>query len=116
MYVVWNDVNTGISTSTKFRYTINLQQQLKYCCEVYMVLIDEHGSMHREYINARQPDPFVYEMGDLVWVRWQIKFDEKKGIVGKLIFQHIGLWEIISNPTGSLYKIRHRLKHNTTDK
>ena len=72
--------------------------------------------MHREYINDCIPDPFVYEIGDYVWARRQIKSNKAKGDVGQLYFQQTGPWEITSIKPGRLYELRHCHKNNTKDK
>ena len=75
------------------------------------MLVDDHRNMHREYINARRPDTFVYKVGNYVWVRRQITSNKAKGAVGKLRFQQIGPWEITSIKPGGSYESRHCHKH-----
>ena len=89
-----DDINLDISLDSKISYANSLQKRLQCCQEVYKVLIDEHRCMHREYVNARRPDPFKFEKGDYVWVRRQIQSNKARGIVGKLRFQQTGPWEI----------------------
>ena len=81
IYFVRLDINTGISTSTKLKYPDSLQKWLKCGHKVYKVLIDEYRFMLREYISARRPDPFICEIGDYIWVRRQIKSNEKRELL-----------------------------------
>jgi hypothetical protein len=95
-----------LSPNAKISYANDLKQRLKACQEVYKVLIEEHRCMHREYINARRPNPTLYEVGDIVWARRQIKSIKKRGIIGKLRYKQTGLWKIIENLEGGSYKLQ----------
>ena len=88
--VIKSDVNFDTPLFSKIKYAKDLTHRISKCHEVYKVLIDEHHIMHQEYVNARRPDPFLFEKGNFVWVRRQIKSNENKGVVGKLCFQHTG--------------------------
>jgi hypothetical protein len=83
---------------------------------VYKILIEEHRSMHREYVNARRPDPFLFNVGDLVWCRRQILSNKKRGIVGKLRFKQTGPWEITEKLQGGSYKLKLVSNHKRIDK
>ena len=72
--------------------------------------------MHRECVNARRPDLFLFEVGNFIWVRRQIKSNKAKCTVEKLRFQHTGPCEITKIVAGGSYELRHCDKHNTTDK
>ena len=77
-----------ITLASKTQYATDLKFRLSKCRrEVYKLLINEHRNMHRGYINARWPDPFLYEVGDHVWTRRQIKPNKAKGIEGILHLQ-----------------------------
>ena len=69
-----------------------------------------------KYVDAHCSDPFKYEVGDYVWVCKKIKPNKAKGIIGKLRFQHTGLWEIVTYRQCVSYRLRHCRKQNTKDK
>ena len=71
--------------------------------------------MHKEYINARRLDTFFYKIGYYIRVRWQIKYNAKKGIIGQLKFQYTIPWKVVNIPQDSSYNVRHCCKHNTMD-
>ena len=70
--------NLGISVTKKLQYSDELRLRLKSNREIYKILIEEHRCMHREYINARRPDPLLFNLGDFVWCRQQIQSNKKK--------------------------------------
>ena len=59
-----------------------------------MLLVKEQRAWHRELINARQPDPCVYLVGDVVFARRATRSDSKHGKVKKLKHQFTGPWSI----------------------
>ena len=105
-----------VPTSTKLQYSDELRLQLKASREVYKILIEEHRCMHREYVNSRRPDPFLFHVGDLVWCRRQIQSNRKRGIVGKLRFKQTGPWKIIEKMKGGSYKLQLYSNEKRTDK
>ena len=72
--------------------------------------------MHREYVNARRPNPFKFEKGDNVWICCQIQLNKACSIVGKMIFQKTGPLEITACSPGGSYELCHYRKHNTKEK
>ena len=111
-----NDINMEITLANKTQYAADLKFHLSKYKEVHKVLIDEHRNMHREYINTRWLDPFVYKVSDYVQDCYQIKSNKEKLAVGKLRFQQRGRWEIISIQPGGSYESIHCHTHNTKDK
>ena len=115
-FVDQNSPNLNSSVQAKLKYTDELRLQLKASREVYKVLIEEHRCMHKEYVNARRPDPFLFNIGDLVWCRRQIKSDRKRNIVGKLRFKQTGPWEVTEKLKGSSYKMKLYSNNKRIDK
>lgn len=89
-----DDINIDVPKAGKLKDAIDLIFRLDNCCEVYKVFIDEHRTIHREYVNARRPDSFLFDVGDILWVRRQIKSNNTNCTVGKLHFKHTCSWEI----------------------
>ena len=108
--------NLEISVAKKLQYSDELRLRLKSSREIYKILIEEHRCMHREYINARRPDPFLFNLGDFVWCRRQIQSNKKRGIVGKLRFKQTGPWKIIEKMKGGSYKLQLCENEKRTDK
>jgi hypothetical protein len=57
------------SASTVVSYSKELASQLSACCEVAKLLVKEQRAYHREYVNARHPDPCIYSVGDIVFAQ-----------------------------------------------
>ena len=108
--------NPNLSAQQKLSYTEELRARLKGCREVYKILIDEHRRMHREYINARRPDPTIFQPGDIVWCRRQIQSNKKRQIVGKLRFKQTGPWKIMEKLKGGSYKLQLLNNEKRSDK
>ena len=51
--VIPGDTSIDISPVSTFQYAKDITHQLSKCREIYKVLIDEHRTMHREYINDK---------------------------------------------------------------
>ena len=75
-------------------YSRKLATQLDACCDVAMLLVKEQRAWHRGLINAQQPDPRVYLVGDVVFARRATRSDSKHGKVKKLKHQFTGPWSI----------------------
>ena len=60
-------------TSTKLQLTDELRLRLKVNREVYKVLTEEHKCMHQDYVHACCINPFLFNVGDLVWCQRQIQ-------------------------------------------
>ena len=63
--------------------------------EVFHILIQETRAWYREYRNAKKLDPKLYNIGDIVLARKEVKSNKKKGIVGKTTYKFTGSWRII---------------------
>ncbi len=57
------------SASTVVSYSKDLAAQLSACRLVAELLVEEQRAYHREYINARCPDPRIYSIGNIVFAR-----------------------------------------------
>jgi hypothetical protein len=55
------------SASTVVSYLKDLAARLLACRLVAELLVEEQRAYHREYINARWPDPCMYSIGDIVF-------------------------------------------------
>ena len=73
--------------------------------DIAKVLVEEQRSWHRELINARQPDPRLYEINDIVFARRATKSDARKERVGKLMYKMTGPWRVISKLSGASYRL-----------
>jgi hypothetical protein len=63
--------------------------------------------MHREFINARRPDPKIYSVGDIVFARQAVQSDASWGKVDKLAYPFTGPWCITVKLHGASYNIEH---------
>jgi hypothetical protein len=54
------------SASTVVSYSKDLTARLSACRLVAELLVEEQRAYHREYINARRPDPCISSVGDIV--------------------------------------------------
>ena len=70
-------------------------------------LIHQHRAWHREHINKLRPDHRIYAIGNMVFAKRVVKSGKKRGLVGKLMDNYTGPWEIISKLKGSSYEIKH---------
>jgi hypothetical protein len=57
------------SPTTVVSYSKELATRLSACQEVAKLLVEEQRSYHQELINARRPDPHVYSVGNIVFLR-----------------------------------------------
>jgi hypothetical protein len=55
------------SASTVVSYPKNLAAWLLACRLVAELLVEEQRTYHREYINARRPNPRIYSIGNIVF-------------------------------------------------
>jgi hypothetical protein len=56
-----------LSASTVVSYLKDLAARLLVCRLVAELLVEEQRAYHREYINARWPDPCIYSVGDIIF-------------------------------------------------
>ena len=88
-------------------YSKNLAKHLAASAEVAKLLIEETRAAHREYINARRPDPKLYAIGDTVFARRAVKSNASRGQVGKLQNAYTGPWRVIKILDGASYELQH---------
>jgi hypothetical protein len=55
------------SASTVVSYLTDLAALLSACRLIAELLVEEQHAYHREYINARRPDPCIYSIGNIVF-------------------------------------------------
>jgi hypothetical protein len=55
------------SAITVVSYSKELAKQLSACRQATVLLVEEQRAYHREYINARHPDPQIYSIGKIVF-------------------------------------------------
>jgi hypothetical protein len=70
-------------------------------------LVKEQRAWHREFVNARRPDPKLYAVGDIVFARRAVRSDASRGVVDKLAYPFTGPWRIISKLAGASYELEH---------
>ena len=96
-----------LSPSTVIWYSKELATRLAACHQVAELLVWEQRSYHRELINARQPDPHIYSIGDNVFARRAVKSDAAWGTVDKLQYAFTGPWHVLTVLPGASYKLKH---------
>ena len=77
------------------------------CRQVAEMLVREQRSYHRELINARQPDPHIYSIGDILFARRAVKSDAARGNVDKLQYAFTGPWRVTAVLPGASYELEH---------
>ena len=95
------------SPSTVVSYSRELASRLLACCKVAEILVKEQPSYHRELVNARCPDPHIYSVGDIVFLRCAVQSDAKQGIVDKLQYAFNGPWRVTAALKGASYGLVH---------
>ncbi len=60
-----------------------------------------------EFINAQQPDPKIYSIGDTVIACHATRSDARGGQVDKCIYPFTGPWLITAKLDGASYEIKH---------
>ena len=95
------------SPSSVTNYACEQATLLSCCRSVAKELINHHRSWHREYINARRPDPRHYAIDDKVFARRSVRSDKKRGLVGKLMNAWTGPWRVTAKVKGSSYALEH---------
>jgi hypothetical protein len=104
------------SASTVVSYSKELATQLSACREVAEVLVEEQCAYHREYINARRPDPQIYSVGNIVFARRAVRSNAAQEIVDKLQFAFTGPWRITALLKGASYELEHCQKPSRKEK
>jgi hypothetical protein len=88
-------------------YSRDLATRLSALREVATLLVDEQRAYHREFINARRPDPKLYSVGDTVFARRATRSDAGRGQVDKLTYPFTGPWLVTAKLDGASYEIEH---------
>ena len=88
-------------------YSRDLTTCLSALREVATLLVDEQQAYHREFINARQPDPKIYSVGNTVFACRATQSVTGRGQVDKRIYRFTGPWLITAKLDGASYKIKH---------
>jgi hypothetical protein len=100
-----------LSASTVVSYLKDLAARLLACRLVAELLVEEQHAYHREYINARRPDPCIYSVGDIIFARCAVRSSSPQARVDKLQFAFTGPWCISTILKGASYELEHC--HNT---
>jgi hypothetical protein len=88
-------------------YSRDLATRLSALREVAALLVNEQRAYHREFINARRPDPKIYSTGDTVFARRATRSSAIRQQVDKLIYPFTGPWLITAKLNGASYEIEH---------
>jgi hypothetical protein len=104
------------SASTVVSYPKELATWLSACQAVAKLLVGEQRAHHREYVNARCPDPCIYSVGDIVFSRRTVRSIAAREVVDKLQFAFTGPWQITALLKGASYKLEHCQKPGHKEK
>jgi len=88
-------------------YSRDLATGLSALREIAALLVDKQRAYHREFINARRPDPKIYSIGDTVFARRATRSSAVRGQVDKLIYPFTRPWLITAKLNGTSYEIEH---------
>ena len=88
-------------------YSRDLATRLSALRDVAALLVNEQRAYHREFINARRPDPKIYSIGDTVFARRATCSSANRGQVDKLFYPFTGPWLITAKLDGASYEIEH---------
>jgi hypothetical protein len=88
-------------------YSKSLAVNLQALHEISKILVEEQRAWHREFINARWPDPKVYSVDDIVFARRAVRSDAIRGCINKLSYPFTGPWQNIAGLPGTSYDIKH---------
>ena len=75
--------------------------------EIAKILVQEHRALHREFVNARRPDPRLFAIGDKVFARRSVQSSRVHVRVAKIEYVHTGPWTVTASLEGSSYEITH---------
>jgi hypothetical protein len=106
--------------STIASYSRDLASRLSALQDVASLLVKEQRAWHREFVNARRPDPKLFSIGGIVFARQAVRSDASRGVVNKLTYPFTGPWRIIAKLKGASYDIEHctsktKDKHHASD-
>jgi hypothetical protein len=88
-------------------YSKDLAIHLQALHEIAKILVKKQRAWHRELVNARQPDPKVYSVDDVVFARRAVRSKAIRGRVDKLSYLFTGPWRIVASLPGASYNIEH---------
>jgi hypothetical protein len=101
-----------VAVGREFTFPIDFSSaQFLACRLVAELLVEEQHAYHCEYINARQPDPCIYSIGDILFARGTVRSSSAREWVDKLQFAFTGPWRISAILKGASYELEHC--HNT---
>ncbi|KAL3762115.1 hypothetical protein ACHAWU_001566 [Discostella pseudostelligera] len=110
----WKLTNT--TPASVQSYSKDLAIRLEACREVAGLLVQEHRAWHRELVNARQPSPRTFTIGDIVFARRTVRSDAKYERVDKLAYAYTGPWKVTAILPGGSYSLAHCNRPSTTQK
>jgi hypothetical protein len=84
----------------------NLTDLLLKSREIYLILINEHRTLHRELRNAQIDKPREFNIGDVVFTNVQVQSKKGKGVVQKLAYVKRGPYEVIKDYKGGSYELK----------
>jgi hypothetical protein len=94
-----------VTDNDKKLFADNLLDLLMKSREVYVLLISEHRTAHREYRNSQIKFPRQFKVGDIVFTNVQVQSKKNTGTVGKLAYIKRGPYKIIKNYKGGSYEL-----------
>ena len=71
-------------------YLKDLAAHLQASSEIAIILVEEQHAWHHEFINARQPDPKVCFVDNIVFACWAIQSGSSQGRVNKFLIHSQG--------------------------
>jgi hypothetical protein len=104
------------STSTVVSYSKELATRLSACRGVVKLLVKEAWVYHREYVNARRPDPRIHSVGEIIFAQRAIHSVVAREVVDMLQFAFIGPWHITDLLKGASYELKHCKKPGQKEK
>jgi len=104
------------TASAVVSYSKELAHRLSACREVAELLVEEQRAYHREYINARRPDPRIYSVGNMVFARREVWSHAAREVVDKLQFAFTGPWRVTALLKGASYELEHCQKPGRKEK
>ncbi len=100
----WELISTPATVKS---YLKDLAIHLQALREIAKILVEEQRAWHREFVNAHQPDPKVYSVGNIMFACQAVQSDAIRGHVDKLSYPFTGPWHIVADLPGVSYDIEH---------
>jgi hypothetical protein len=104
------------SLTTVMTYSKELVMCLTACHAIAELLIKEQRAYHREFINANQPDPWVYNIGDIFFAQCAVRSISRREQVGKLQYAFTGPWKVAAVLPSASYSLKHSKHKGRMDK